>query len=148
MGWDWWVRVFLMLLIDNDKSSPFTDNFTQNLFIMYIWRSFSLKFKYHHTSIADMTFFPILHSFYLLVNEKLYWNFSKPHLDITKWTKLSIVNSLRVRVWGKLYFNSQKWGLLFHFNAACTLREDRKVTMKLFHYIQWFIILGNIALFW
>ena len=119
------------------------------MLIMHIWRSFSLKFNYHlfttvttilDTSKGDLNFFlPILYSFYLSVYEKLYWHFGKPQLEIPKRTRLSIVHSLRVRVMGKLHFNSQTW-VFFHFNAACSLSEDQKVGMKLIVY--------NALLFW
>ena len=41
--------------------------------------------------------------------------FRKTQLEIPKWTRLSIVYRLRVRLWGQLYFNSQKLGF-FSFN--------------------------------
>mgnify|MGYP003689855981 CR=1 FL=1 len=79
---------------------------------MHIWRSFSMKFNFHLFTTTLLNFFlPILYSFYLSVNEKLYENFWKPKLEIPKWTRLSIMHSLRVNIWGKLHFNSQKWGL-------------------------------------
>ena len=119
------------------------------ILIMHNWRSFILKFKYPFfstTILLHLLWTSFCKSCIAFTCQSM--NFGKLQLKIPKWTRLSIVHSLRVRVWENYSLICKMVSSFFHFNAACTFSKDLKVIMKLFSLYTMIYSGGILFLVW